>query len=53
MIAGGLLLYTTIGAVISTWGQLAGTWSVLGWSTIISYLIFVLGDGYFLFLKLE
>ena len=53
MVAGGLLLYTTIGAVISTWGQLAGTWNVLGWSTIISYLIFVLGYGYFLFLKPE
>jgi len=26
---------------------------VLGWSTIISYLIFVLGYGYFLFLKPE
>jgi len=30
MVAGGLLLYTTIGAVISTWGQLAGNWNVLG-----------------------
>jgi len=53
MVAGGLLLYTTIGAVICTLGQLAGTWSVLGWSIILSYLIFVLGYGHFLFLKPE
>ena len=53
MVAGGLLVYTTLGAVISSWGQLAGNWNVLGWSTIISYLIFVLGYGYFLFLKPE
>lgn len=53
MVAGGLFVYTALGAVISTWGQLAGTWSALGWSTIISYLIFVLGYGYFLFLKPE
>ena len=51
MVAGGLLVYTALGAVISTWGQLAGNWNLLGWSTIISYLIFVLGYGYFLFVK--
>jgi len=53
MVAGGLLVYTTLGVVISTWGQLAGNWNALGWSTIISYLIFVRGYGYFLFLKPE
>jgi hypothetical protein len=51
MVARGLLVYTTLGAIISIWGQLAGTWGALGWSTIVSYLIFVLGYGYFLFVK--
>ena len=51
MVAGGLLVYSILGAIITAWGQFAGTWSALGWSSIISYLIFVLGYGYFLFLK--
>jgi len=51
MIAGGLLVYSTLGVIITAWGQLAGTWSALGWSSIISYLIFILGYGYFLFVK--
>jgi len=51
MIAGGLLVYSTLGAIITAWGQFAGTWSALGWSSIVSYLIFVLGYAYFLFLK--
>ena len=51
MIAGGLFVYSTLGAIITAWGQLAGTWSALGWSSIISYLIFILGYGYFLFVK--
>jgi hypothetical protein len=32
---------------------MAGTWNALGWSSVISYLIFVLGYGYFLFLRPE
>jgi hypothetical protein len=51
MIAGGLLVYSTLGGIITAWGQFAGTWSALGWSSIISYLIFILGYGYFLFVK--
>jgi hypothetical protein len=51
MVASGLLIYTALGAIITAWGQLSGTWSALGWSSIISYLIFVLGYAYFLFFK--
>ena len=51
MVAGGLLVYSILGAIITAGGQFAGTWSALGWSSIVSYLIFVLGYGYFLFLK--
>jgi hypothetical protein len=53
MIAGGLLVYAILGGIITAWGQFAGTWSALGWSSIISYLIFILGYGYFLFLEPE
>jgi hypothetical protein len=53
MFAGGLLVYSMLGVIITAWGQFAGTWSALGWSSIISYLVFVLGYGYFLFLKPE
>jgi hypothetical protein len=51
MVASGFLIYTALGAIITAWGQLSGTWSALGWSSIISYLIFVLGYAYFLFFK--
>jgi hypothetical protein len=53
MVAGGLLAYSLLGATITDWGQFAGTWNALGWSSIISYLIFALGYWYFLFLKPE
>lgn len=53
MIAGGLLVYTTLGAIIAVCGQLSGTWNALGWSTIISYLVFAIGYAYFLFVKPE
>lgn len=53
LIATGLLVYTTLGGVIALLGQLAGTWGVLGWSSIATYLIFVIGYGYFLFVKPE
>ena len=51
MVAGGLFLYTTLGTILTTYGQIRGTWSALGWSSAVSYLFFVLGYGYFLFLK--
>jgi hypothetical protein len=53
LIAGALLVYTSLGLVISLLGQLAGHWGPFGWSTIVTYLIFVVGYGYFLFIKPE
>lgn len=53
LIATGLLVYTTLGGIITLVGQLAGTWGVLGWSSLVTYLIFVIGYGYFLFVKPE
>lgn len=53
MVAGGLFVYSLLGAILAAWGQFAGTWNALGWSSVVSYLIFVLGYGYFLFLKPE
>jgi len=52
-IALGLFIYTALGAFITLPGQLTGTWGALGWSSIVSYLIFVIGYGYFLFVKPE
>jgi hypothetical protein len=45
--------YSLLGVTITAWGQFAGTWNALGWSSIISYLIFALGYWYFLFFKSE
>ena len=53
MIAVGLFTYTILGMVIALLGQISGTWNALGWSTVISYLIFVFGYGYFLLLRPE
>jgi hypothetical protein len=46
-----LFVYTTLGAIIALVGQLAGTWGALGWRSIVSYLIFVIDYGYFLFVN--
>jgi len=51
VIATVLFVYVSLGAVISLVGQLAGIWGPLGWSNFGSYLIFVLGYGYFLYRK--
>jgi hypothetical protein len=53
LIAGGLLVYTALGFIITLLGQLAGTWGPLGWSNIVAYGIFVVGYAYFLFVKPE
>ena len=50
-IALSLFVYATLGAIITLLGQFAGTWGALGWSNMVSYLIFVIGYGYFLFVK--
>lgn len=52
VIASVLFVYVSLGAVISLIGQLAGIWGPLGWSNLGSYLIFVLGYGYFLYRKI-
>ena len=52
-IALGLFAYTTLGAVITLLGQFAGTWGALGWSSVVTYLIFVAGYGYFLWVRPE
>jgi hypothetical protein len=52
-IALGLLVYAILGAIITLPGQFAGTWGALGWSSIVTYLIFVIGYGYFLFVRPE
>lgn len=53
LVATCLLVYTALGGTIALVGQLAGTWGILGWSSVATYLIFVIGYGYFLFLKAE
>lgn len=51
LIAAGLLVYTSLGLIVTLLGQLAGRWGPLGWSSVVSYLIFVVAYGYFLFLR--
>jgi hypothetical protein len=53
LIARALLVYTTLGLIISLLGQLAGHWGPLGWSTIVTYLVVSVGYVYFLFIKPE
>ena len=53
MIAVGLFTYTILGMVIALLGQISGTWNALGWSTVISYVIFVFGYGYFFLFRPE
>src|SRR5215813_5897239 len=48
-----LLVYVTLGLIITLLGQLARTWGPLGWSNVVAYAIFVVGYGYFLFVKPE
>lgn len=48
-----LFIYVTAGAILTLAGQVAGTWNRLGWVNVGSYLIFVLGYGYYLFVRPE
>ena len=48
-----LFVYTTLGLLLTLGGQLSGTWNRLGWINVASYLIFVLGYGYCLFVRPE
>jgi hypothetical protein len=46
-----LLVANAIGLVASLLAQLSGIANALGWSTVVIYLIFVLGYGYLQFVR--
>ncbi len=46
-----LILSFAVGFVVALQGQLSGVVSTLGWFTVALYLFFVLGYGYFQFVK--
>ena len=46
-----LLVSFAVGFVVSLIGQLGGVVNALGWSTVVIYLVFTLGYGYFQFVK--
>ena len=48
-----LFVYVTLGLLLTLIGQLNGTWKPLGWINVATYLIFVLGYGYCLFIRPE
>ena len=47
----GLFVAEAVGFVVALITQLGGTVNTLGWSTVIIYLLFTLGFGYFRFIK--
>ncbi len=47
------LFVYTLGLLLTLIGQLNGTWKPLGWINVASYLVFVLGYGYCLFIRPE
>ena len=53
IIARGLLIYTSLGAIIALLGQIGGNWNVLGWSNVVVYLTVAIGYTYFLFITPE
>ena len=46
-----IFISAIIGVIISILGTLKGIMSLAGWSLVTMYLFFVLGYGYFLFVK--
>lgn len=46
-----IFISDVIGVIISIYGTLKGIMSLAGWSLVIVYLFFVLGYGYYLFVK--
>ncbi len=46
-----LILTFAVGFVVALQGQLSGVVNTLGWFTVVLYLFFVLGYGYFQFVK--
>lgn len=51
LIAQGLIIYTSLGAIISLMGQLAGNWNTLGWSNVVVYVVIAVGYAYALYGK--
>ena len=47
----GLFVAEAVGFVVALITQLGGGINALGWSTVIIYLLFALGFGYFRFIK--
>lgn len=47
----GLFVAEGVGFVVALMTQLGGSINALGWSTVIIYLLFALGFGYFRFIK--
>ena len=47
----GLFVAEGVGFVVALITQLGGAINALGWSTVIIYLLFALGFGYFRFIK--
>lgn len=43
----------SIGAAVSLYSQINGTFNILGWTTVVLYLLLALGYGYFRFVKPE
>jgi hypothetical protein len=53
LVTTALFVYTTLWLLLTLLGQVTGTWNRLGWINVASYLIFVLGYGYYLFIRPE
>lgn len=51
IIARNLMIYTSLGAIISLISQLAGNWNILGWSNVLVYVVVASGYAYFLYGK--
>lgn len=47
----GSFVYSVLGFIVSLVSQLAGMVNALGWSTVVLFLLFALGFGYFQFMK--
>jgi hypothetical protein len=46
-----LMIYFTLGVILSVLGVFSGVMSAMGWSLLIIYLLFALGYAYFLLKK--
>jgi hypothetical protein len=53
LVTTALWVYSARGLARTLAGQLGGVWNGLGWINVATYLIFVLGYGYCLFVRPE